>query len=107
MNKKVLLRLSRHQSARVGGALLLLVFFMAAFAPFLAPEGYNEQDLIMRLEGPSLEAPLGTDHLGRQLTSRIIWGGRITLQIAFMATLYWTGHRHSSRSYSWILWRLH
>ncbi len=83
---KVLVRLSRHKSARFGGALLLIIFLMAIFAPLLAPDGYNAQVLTMRLQRPSRGVPLGTDQLGRQLTDRIIWGARITLQIAFMAT---------------------
>ncbi len=83
---KVLVRLSRHKSARIGGGLLLIIFLMAIFAPLFAPDGYNAQVLAVRLTRPSREAPLGTDHLGRQLTDRIIWGARITLQIAFMAT---------------------
>lgn len=82
----VLLRLSRHGSARIGAACLFFIFIMAIFAPLLAPEGYDAQNLPMRLSAPSREAPLGTDQLGRQMTSRIIWGARITLQIAFMAT---------------------
>lgn len=83
---RVLVRLSRHKSARFGGALLLIIFLMAIFAPLLAPDGYNAQVLTMRLQRPSRGVPLGTDQLGRQLTDRIIWGARITLQIAFMAT---------------------
>jgi len=82
----VLIRLSRHRSARIGGFFLFLIFMMAVFAPVIAPEGYDNQDLGLRLQGPSRETPLGTDMLGRQLTSRIIWGARISLQIAFMAT---------------------
>ena len=82
----VLIRLSRHRSARVGGACLIVIFLMAAFAPILAPEGYDNQNLALRLQAPSRETPLGTDELGRQLSSRIIWGAQISLQIAFMAT---------------------
>ncbi len=82
----VLIRLTRHRSARVGLVCLALIFGMAAFAPWLAPEGYDDQDLMIRLQPPSSEHPLGTDQLGRQLTSRIIWGARISLQIAFLAT---------------------
>ncbi len=82
----VLTRLSRHRSARIGGVCILIIVLMAIFAPVLAPEGYNDQNLIIRLRGPSAETPLGTDQLGRHMTSRIIWGARISLQIAFMAT---------------------
>ncbi len=82
----VLVRLSRHRSARIGLFCLLLVFGAAIFAPVLAPEGYDDQNLAMRLQPPSNESPLGTDQLGRQLTSRIIWGAQISLQIAFLAT---------------------
>ncbi|MFO7941341.1 MAG: ABC transporter permease [Bacillota bacterium] len=82
----VLARLSRHRSARVGGLFLLLIFGMAILAPVIAPEGYDDQDLMRRLKPPSSESLLGTDQIGRHLTSRIIWGARISLQIAFMAT---------------------
>jgi peptide/nickel transport system permease protein len=54
-------------------------------APILAPYGYAEQQVASRLQGPSQEFLLGTDHLGRDLLSRIIFGSRIALAVAVPA----------------------
>jgi peptide/nickel transport system permease protein len=58
---------------------------MVLFAPILAPYGYAEQDIPNMLQGPSAQYPLGTDHLGRDLLSRIIYGARIALVVAVPA----------------------
>jgi peptide/nickel transport system permease protein len=63
----------------VGLAIVAVFFFVAIFAPVLAPEGYTDQNLRSRLASPSIEHPLGTDELGRDILSRIIWGTRISL----------------------------
>lgn len=56
-------------------------------APLVAPRDPNEQDLIRLLEGPSLEFPMGTDLLGRDLLSRVIWGGGPPLLVGMLAVL--------------------
>ena len=66
----------------IGLFFVSLVLLSAAFAPVLAPEGPNEQDLFNRLESPSAEHPMGTDELGRDVLSRLLYGARISLQIA-------------------------
>ncbi len=77
----------------LGLALLLAVFAMAIFAPWLAPHSYVEQDIEHRLappawmEGGSKSFPLGTDHLGRDILSRIIYGARISLLVGVSAVL--------------------
>ena len=58
---------------------------MVVFAPILAPYGYAEQDIPNMLQGPSRQYLLGTDHLGRDLLSRIIYGARIALVVAVPA----------------------
>jgi peptide/nickel transport system permease protein len=58
---------------------------MVLFAPILAPYGYAEQDIPNMLQGPSRQYLLGTDHLGRDLLSRIIYGARIALVVAVPA----------------------
>jgi peptide/nickel transport system permease protein len=63
----------------VGLAIVAVFFFVAIFAPVLAPKGYTDQNLRSRLASPSIERPLGTDELGRDILSRIIWGTRISL----------------------------
>lgn len=64
----------------VAGFLLTVVF-----APILAPYGYADQDIPNMLQGPSRQYLLGTDHLGRDLLSRIIYGARIALVVAVPA----------------------
>jgi peptide/nickel transport system permease protein len=56
--------------------------FLAIFAPFVAPYGYEEQDISSRLQGPSWDHVLGTDQLGRDLLSRLIYGARVALSVA-------------------------
>lgn len=63
----------------------LLVLVVAG--PFLWPLDPAEQDLTARLQTPSLEHPLGTDQLGRDLLSRVLHGGRISLGVSFLAVL--------------------
>ena len=69
-------------------ALLLLVVFAGVFAPWIAPEDPRKGDLRARmvppawLEGGSMEHLLGTDHLGRDIFSRIVYGARISLVVA-------------------------
>ena len=65
------------------GVLIVAGFlFVVIFAPAIAPYHYTEQDIPSRLEGPSREYPLGTDELGRDLFSRLVYGSRIALGVA-------------------------
>ncbi len=61
-----------------GGAVVLLLLIVGLWAPLIAPYGYNFQDL-PRLAPPSVHYWLGTDNLGRDLLSRIIYGARISM----------------------------
>jgi peptide/nickel transport system permease protein len=63
----------------IGGAIVLILFLVGIFANFLAPYGYNEMVLGARLQPPSTHYWLGTDNLGRDLLSRIIYGARISM----------------------------
>lgn len=65
------------------GILLVVVLF----APLIAPYAPADQDIVNRLQGPSAEYWLGTDHLGRDLLSRAIFGTRIALGVAIPAGL--------------------
>ncbi len=77
----------------MGLAFVGLVALMAVAAPWLAPEDPVRQSLRARLTPPSLEAPdgrahlLGTDHLGRDVLSRMIYGSRVSLVVGFAAVL--------------------
>ncbi|MBW2061318.1 MAG: ABC transporter permease [Deltaproteobacteria bacterium] len=72
----------------VGGVIFAILLFTGIFANFLAPKGYNEMDPINRLKTPSREYILGTDHMGRDMLSRIIYGARLSLIIGSTATFF-------------------
>jgi len=59
---------------------------MAVFADVIAPNGYDDQDLLARLKPPSKEHWMGTDQLGRSIFDRIVWGARISLMVGIVAT---------------------
>jgi peptide/nickel transport system permease protein len=73
-------------SARAGATVGGLVVFLALFGPFFAPHGPT--DLIgIPFSGPSGNTLLGTDFLGRDVLSRLLWGGRTVVALAALATL--------------------
>lgn len=73
--------------AAFGLAIVLALVLAAALAPWLAPYPPDQVDTGRRLQGPSPQHPLGTDHLGRDLLSRMLYGGRVTLGAAALATV--------------------
>lgn len=78
--------LLKHKLSRVGLVIIVLLFLMAIFAPLLAPYHPNEQDLYNVLQGPSKKHWLGTDNVGRDLLSRVIYGARISMSVSVIAT---------------------
>ena len=82
------LRFVRRKPLAAAGALVIVVLvLMAIFADQIAPRRYERQDIVARLEAPSARFPLGTDDLGRDLLSRIIYGARISLAVSFGAVV--------------------
>jgi peptide/nickel transport system permease protein len=78
----IVVRQFRRSRAAVVGLLLVLVFLLtAALAPLIAPHDPVALGLGQQLKPPSLEYPLGTDELGRDMFSRLLWGARYTLLI--------------------------
>lgn len=71
--------------AAFSGVVLTFFVTVAVLAPVIAPYGENEQDTSRRFQGPSQEHPLGTDRLGRDVLSRMIYGSRISLRIGLIA----------------------
>lgn len=77
----------------LGGLLILGLLLVAVFAPYLSPHDPYEQNIVARLlppswmEGGRPEYPLGTDHLGRDSLSRILYGSRISLAVGLSAVL--------------------
>jgi peptide/nickel transport system permease protein len=80
------LRFLRTKTGAVGFAILFFVLFVALFGPFFAPHSPTAP-IGIPFEGPTTEAPLGYDVLGRDVLSRVLWGGRSVLALAGLATL--------------------
>ena len=81
----ILKRLFRNKLAVFGLVLVFVLVFSAVFAPVIAPYDYAAQDYDNTFSYPSAEHLLGTDEYGRDLLSRIIYGGRISLLVAVLA----------------------
>ena len=79
-------RLTRNRAAMFGGFILILLIICAVAAPVIAPYSYSYQDLNLGASPPSSDHFLGTDVLGRDLLSRILYGARISLLVGFVAT---------------------
>lgn len=80
-------RVARSPAGAFGLIVVAALLVVALLAPVLAPHDYAAIDVPRRLEGPSSDYWLGTDHLGRDLLSRLIGGVRIALRIAVPAVL--------------------
>jgi len=79
--EKLLLFLSNKQG--VCGLILVIFFFgTAIFAPLIATHDPNKLDIPARMSGPTMEHYIGTDQLGRDTFSRVLYGGRVALKIA-------------------------
>ena len=76
----------RNKGAILGLVLLVIVVFLAVAAPWISPYSPYKQNLREALASPSTTHILGTDHLGRDLFARIIYGGRTSLRVGFIAT---------------------
>ena len=79
-------RLLANKAAVAGGLILLLLIVLAIFAPWIAPHSYSYQNLDLGAQPPSSNFLLGTDTLGRDLFSRILYGARVSLLVGFVAT---------------------
>jgi peptide/nickel transport system permease protein len=79
-------RLWRSQRGLVGGLVVALILAVGTLAPAIAPYSYSTQSLLTRLERPSAAHWLGTDGFGRDILTRVIWGGRVSLEIGLLAT---------------------
>lgn len=79
-------RFSRNRLAVAGSLLVLLLFVVSFLAPLLSPYDPGAINLKEVLSPPSKDHLLGTDQLGRDVLSRMIWGSRISLKVGFVAT---------------------
>lgn len=85
VRRELLVRFRRNRAAVVGLALLVLFFLLALAAPLVTPYDPLQNRLVDALQDPSAGHPLGTDHLGRDTLARILYGGRYSLLIGFLA----------------------
>ncbi|MAY01643.1 MAG: peptide ABC transporter permease [Gammaproteobacteria bacterium] len=79
-------RLKKNKLAMFGLCFLILMSLLCLLAPWLTPYGYEDQDLRLGASGPSMAHWLGTDTFGRDLLTRILYGGRVSLMVGFIAT---------------------
>jgi peptide/nickel transport system permease protein len=83
--RQTLSLLVTNKLAAAGLVVLLVVVVAAAVGPWLAPYGVNEQNLTARLTGPSTAHWFGTDELGRDVFSRVVYGARVSLQVGVVS----------------------
>jgi peptide/nickel transport system permease protein len=76
-------RFRRHPGAVVGTVVLLIIILSVTFA-FLSPYDPEKSDVANRYQPPSLQHPFGTDGLGRDLLTRVLYGGRVSLFVGVM-----------------------
>lgn len=78
-------RLSKNKTAIVGLCIIIALIVTAIFAEHIAPYGYDDQNLQRVFAPPSREFLMGTDNLGRDILSRVIYGSRISLQVGLVS----------------------
>jgi peptide/nickel transport system permease protein len=83
-------RLSKNPMAVISFFVTVFLLLIAIFAPLIAPYPYDKQDLMHTRAAPSSQHLFGTDELGRDVFSRVIWGSRFSLSIGILAVLLGT-----------------
>ena len=78
-------RFKANKLALAGGVVVLFLFFVSILAPLVSPHNPNRFHLKRVLESPTWDHLLGTDELGRDVLSRMIYGARISLKVGFVA----------------------
>jgi peptide/nickel transport system permease protein len=78
-------RFLRHRLALVGAVIVAAIVLMAVFAPWLAPHDPNHVNIMLVREGPSSGHFLGSDLVGRDVLSRLIYGSRVSLSVGLLA----------------------
>jgi peptide/nickel transport system permease protein len=79
-------RFKKNKIALAGSCVVILLFVVSIFAPVIAPYDPDEINLKLVLAPPSASHLCGTDQLGRDVFSRMVWGSRISLKVGFVAT---------------------
>jgi peptide/nickel transport system permease protein len=77
----------KNKTAMLGLGIIVFFVLIALLAPLIAPYGYKEQELVNRLKAPSAGHWFGTDDLGRDMFTRIMYGARISLWVGFFSVI--------------------
>jgi len=85
--KSRLLPKLRQRNLIAGGAIILGIILLAIFASVIAPHGPQDTDYTARLQGPSFSHLFGTDNLGKDILSRVIYGARIDLKVGLYSVI--------------------
>ncbi|RCW52101.1 ABC transporter permease [Halanaerobium sp. ST460_2HS_T2] len=80
---RVIKIMKKDYKAYLGGSIIMLILISAIFAPLVAPADPYKTNVTKRLEGPSLQNLLGTDSLGRDILSRLIYAARPAVLVSF------------------------
>lgn len=80
------LRLRKNKMAMLGGIVILVVMLASFLAPVIAPYSYEAQDLNLYAVGPQAHHWFGTDTLGRDVLTRLLYGGRVSMSVGLAAT---------------------
>lgn len=84
-------RTVKSPSAKVGAILFFGIILVSLFANFIAPYAPNKMDLVNKYSGPTAQHIMGCDHLGRDLFSRLLYGGRYSLALGLCGAAFGTG----------------
>lgn len=82
---EVMVRFLRKPIAVFGAVIMIVVVALCLLAPVIAPYDYDAQDITRKFTEPSQEFICGTDNLGRDIFSRLLYGGRISLMVGFVS----------------------
>jgi ABC-type dipeptide/oligopeptide/nickel transport system permease subunit len=83
-------RFCKNKLAVFGFIFLCILTFAAILANVIAPYGYDEQNVLVALTGPCKKYIMGTDYLGRDIFSRMLYGARVSLSIGVLSTIVGT-----------------
>lgn len=83
----VMKRLSKNRLAMAGLVIILILFLLAIISPWIMPYPYEEMNMAERFASPSLKHLCGTDEMGRDIFSRLLYGARASLSLGFLATI--------------------
>ena len=77
----VIKRLSKNKLAMAGLVIILILFIVAIFSPWIMPYAYDEMNMLERFAGPSLKHLCGADEMGRDIFSRLLYGALLLVTL--------------------------